>query len=417
MSPLLDRETIERAVSLAGDGPILIALSGGGDSTALLHLMVEALGAAQVGACVIDHALRPDSAKEARRAASFAKALHVHADVVTLTWPEPGARAQEEARDARYRALCATARKRRAQVIAVGHTRDDQAETVYLRANAGSAWRGLAGMRPLAPVPAWPGGRGFTLVRPLLGARRTALREVLEERRAQWIEDPSNSNEAFARVRARARLAELQKKGKLDPMRLAALAERLRPAAERVDRDAAALIEHAAEFEDGFIRLRRSAWRGGTEARRRALAALLTAAAGGAGVARGVDDLEGRLCDESFTGATLAGARIRARKDLIRIERDKGAVVGRAGGGQPLPPLALKEGEEAIWDGRLSLKTREAGWSVGHDDKGAPVLFKGETRVPLGDATAFAEARWLMAERVQHLLLPGERPKAPAFTG
>ena len=86
-------------------------------------------------------------------------------------------------------------------------------ETVLMRAAAGSNWRGLAGMAPLAPVPLWPEGRGLMLARPLLGARREALRKMLRARGAEWIEDPANADPAFERVRARAALSALEAKG------------------------------------------------------------------------------------------------------------------------------------------------------------------------------------------------------------
>src|SRR5512145_1318327 len=202
---MLDRLTIERMGAAAGDGPIQLALSGGGDSVALLHLMIDQIGAPRVRAAVVDHALRAGSAADARRAHAFARALGVEAAVVTLAWPSAGAkRAQRAARQARYAALCDRARAIGARVIAAAHTADDQAETVLMRAAAGSNWRGLAGMAPLAPVPLWPEGRGLVLARPLLGARREALRTMLRARGAEWIEDPANADPTFERVRARA---------------------------------------------------------------------------------------------------------------------------------------------------------------------------------------------------------------------
>ena len=197
------------------------------------------------------------------------------------------------------------------------------------------------------------------------------------------------------------------------------LAERLRPVADALDDEPPSLIERAAEICDGYIRIRRSAWRGGTEARRRALAVLLSAVSGGArDAAQGIDALEARLTDEGFSGATLGGARLKARADLVRIERDKGAVLGRAGGPGPLPPLPLAEGRETVWDGRLALTARRTGLVSRPRRQGSACSSQRRRRVFRSNKPALiAEARWLIAERVHHLLLPGERPKAPAFTG
>jgi tRNA(Ile)-lysidine synthase len=132
----------------------------------------EQLGGARFLALVVDHGLRAGSAADAARARDFAEALGVRAEVLTIAWAEGAKRAQAHARVARYDLLCARARQIEAQVIVVGHTADDQIETVFMRAGAQSSWRGLAGMSALAPAPVWPQGRGLWIARPLLGARR-----------------------------------------------------------------------------------------------------------------------------------------------------------------------------------------------------------------------------------------------------
>jgi len=397
---MLDRLTIERMTAEAGEGPILIALSGGGDSVALLHLLAETLGAHRLHAAVVDHALRDGSAADADRARGFAEALGVSATKLTLTWPDGPKRAQHYARIARYAALCNEARRIGARLIATGHTRDDQAETVLLRAARGSGWRGLAGMRALAPAPVWPAGRDVRLARPLLRTRRAALRETLFSRRATWIEDPANTNTDFARVRARAQLGQMECAG-LDPMRLAALAERLRPHADDLDRGALALIETSAAFEGDLIILDLGAWRASAVIQQRALSVLLLAAGGGEAEppAEQVDALLPQLETPAFQGATLAGAWLKPERRGLVMRRDPGALSGRADGAPPLAPLALSPNEEAVWDRRVALTASESGWSVSANT-GAPMLTRGDARRPL---TA-VPVRWLIRARVTHLL-------------
>jgi tRNA(Ile)-lysidine synthase len=397
---------IERLEAKAGAGRVIVALSGGGDSVALMHLLAEHLGAAGLHAVVIDHALRTGSADDARRAFGFARALGLTAEIVTLAWLEGGARGQGAARAKRYAALCGAARRLGAHVIATGHTRDDQAETVLLRAARGSGWRGLAGMRALTPLPVWPEGRGLWLARPLLQTPRTALREMLAARGAAWIEDPANANGSFARVRARRTLASLASAG-LEPMRFAALAERLTNPAAELDRAALALVHGAAEFHGDAVLLSRALWRGDDAVRQRALSALVTAAGGGASEppAGQAAALEAQLSAPDFKAATLAGAWLKGGAGLkwgagmIAIRRDMGALRGRADGATPLPPLAVEEQVESVWDGRLALRPVEAGWSVVVEN-GKPVLTKG------GEARPFSSlpAVWLIEERVEHLL-------------
>jgi tRNA(Ile)-lysidine synthase len=396
---MLDPLTIER-MEATGEGPILVALSGGGDSVALLHLLAEHFGAARLHAAVVDHQLREGSGDDARKAADIATAAGVEADILRLSWPDLASRAQEMARRLRYSSLCKTARRLGARVIAAGHTRDDQAETVVLRGSRGSGMRGLAGMRPFGPAPGWPDGRGLRLARPLLGARRAALRAHLRARGSSWIEDPSNEKEMYARVRARRMLAALEREG-LDPMRFAALSERLRPFVDAIDKRTAAFIAEAVEFHDDEIILDRARRRGEDAIKQRALEVLIMAASG---EERGpapmqLETVSAALDRADFTGATLAGAWLQPRGARILIRRDPGALSGRADGAAPLSALPLPAGEETVWDGRVAVTIDAPGWRVVFDGR-IPQLQRGEERRPL----AAASPHWLLRERVQHVL-------------
>lgn len=170
-----------------------MALSGGPDSTALLHLLC---GAAErrghrVVAAHFDHGLRPGSADEARLVRERASELGVACLVGAPERPLP--LAQEALRHARYRFLRDAARKAAAQRIATAHQADDQAETVLFRLLRGGGVRGLGGI---------PARRG-EIVRPLLPFRRDELREWLAGRGIPFLRDPSNADPRWARSRIR----------------------------------------------------------------------------------------------------------------------------------------------------------------------------------------------------------------------
>jgi tRNA(Ile)-lysidine synthase len=402
---MLDPVTIERMRAWTGEKPVLLALSGGGDSVALLHLLAAELSVGRVRAAIVDHALREGSAADAQRARSLADALGVKAEVLTLSWGE-GRRSQQAARLGRYRLLCDHARALGLSVIAAAHTADDQAETVLMRARAGSSWRGLAAMATFAYAPIWPEGRGVALARPILGARREALRDWLRAQNAAWIEDPANANLEFERVRIRARLAELGAVG-LDPMRLAQLARRLRARAAAIDEAAQALIERAVRLEDHAIRLSRKAWTAPRQVRLRALAVLLAAAAGAAREPSSpdVDDLETAICRPGFPGATLAGAWIAPAAEGVMLTRDPGAVVGRSGGQAPAAAIELPAGREVVWDGRLAVTAAAPGW-LAAPAKNAALL---ELRDAAGQARSgdgVVHIRSLLCARIRHAFAP-----------
>ncbi len=356
-------------------------------------------GGERLRAVIVDHALREGSANDARRAQTRAQALGVSAEIVTLAWPHEANRSQQSARDKRYVALCLAARNQGARVIALGHTADDQAETVFMRAAAGSAWRGLAGMAAIAPAPVWPEGRQIIVARPLLDARREDLRAFLRQRTIAWIEDPANANPAYERVRMRELLAALAGAG-FEPMRLARQARRLRALAEAIDARAGDLIARAARFEADRILITRALWSGGAEVRRRALSALIAAAAGaqrepGAGA---LARLEERLADKEFRGATLAGTRLRVDGGSLVLERDRGALAGRADGAPAMAALPLPGAVETIWDGRLALCAASDGVIVYADAAGM--------RLSLGKECDPVEvtSRWLLGDRAAHAL-------------
>jgi tRNA(Ile)-lysidine synthase len=174
-------------------------VSGGGDSLALAVLLAEWAGPPGVGlhAATVDHGLRAGSATEAQSVSRMLAPLGIAHDI--LSW-DGAARGnlQDSARRARYRLLSGWAREKQLAHVCVGHTRDDQAETVLLRLARGSGVDGLAAMSPARRDAGGP-----TWLRPLLSVRREELRQVLREAGIGWIEDPSNENQRFDRVRVR----------------------------------------------------------------------------------------------------------------------------------------------------------------------------------------------------------------------
>jgi tRNA(Ile)-lysidine synthase len=179
---------------------VAAAVSGGADSLALMHLL-KAWTVARQGrltALTVDHGLRPDSAAEARMVAGWAKAAGIEHHILNWTGDKPQSGLQAAARDARYGLLGAWCRTAHVLHLATAHQLDDQRETVAMRqARGGGNQTGLAGMSLIT------NREGVRLVRPLLGVPAADLRRFLTALGANWIEDPSNRQERFERIRWR----------------------------------------------------------------------------------------------------------------------------------------------------------------------------------------------------------------------
>ncbi len=218
-------------------GTVLLAVSGGPDSTALIHAAALLQAAASLRVATVDHGLRPEATGEADAVARASAALGLpHA---TLPWmgAKPLTGLQDAAREARYRLLADHAATCGAGLLLTAHTRDDQAETVLMRLASGSALAGLAGMRPERPL-----APGLVLGRPFLGLDKATLVAWCEARGLPYLRDPSNGDARFARARLRGAAAALAAEG-LTGARLARLAE-------RAARDEAALRKAAADALD-----------------------------------------------------------------------------------------------------------------------------------------------------------------------
>jgi tRNA(Ile)-lysidine synthase len=155
-------------------------------------------------ALTVDHGLRAEAAAEARFVGETAARLGVAHRTLLWQAPLPG---QARARHARHDLLAEAATHAGSRLILTAHTEDDQAETFLIRARAGSGWYGLAGIQPVSLSPAAGQGPPVFLARPLLHTSRASLRALLEDTGQAWIEDPSNENPAYERVRVRRRLA------------------------------------------------------------------------------------------------------------------------------------------------------------------------------------------------------------------
>ncbi|SDD29716.1 tRNA lysidine(34) synthetase TilS [Ruegeria marina] len=207
-----------------------IAVSGGSDSIALLHLAKRCFSGEdfQLFAATVDHGLRPEAVAEAEWVARVAADIGVaHETLIWKDWDGTG-NLQDQARRARYSLLTEWARRNQIETVALAHTADDQAETVLMRLGR------AAGVSGLAAIPKRRMQDGVVLVRPLLGVTRAALREFLTAAGLGWCDDPSNENTRYDRIKARKALATLQPLG-LDAQVLSEVASNMARAREALD--------------------------------------------------------------------------------------------------------------------------------------------------------------------------------------
>jgi tRNA(Ile)-lysidine synthase len=214
---------------------LLIAVSGGPDSTTLLLMAAEwaeRRGATRIEAATVDHGLRPDSAAEASGVAALCEGLGLNHRTLVWKGAKPSTRLQERAREARYRLLIAHARACRADALMTAHHADDQAETVLLRLLRGSGVGGLRGIDERSARD------GVVIARPLLSVSKAELIAFVQARGVAYVDDPSNADPRFARTRLRAMLGEFAREG-LDARALARLARRAGEADEALTKAAA----------------------------------------------------------------------------------------------------------------------------------------------------------------------------------
>jgi tRNA(Ile)-lysidine synthase len=182
---------------------LLVAISGGSDSTGLLVALVAHAGAdVALSAITIDHRLRPESAAEAATVAQLCAQLDIPHTTLAWTDEKPMSGISAAAREARYVLLCRAAADMDATAIVTGHTLDDQLETVAMRQTRGDGWvPGHAGMADAVLLH-----RRHWLLRPFLRTWRRDIRDFLREAGHGWIDDPSNGDMRYERVRTRAEL-------------------------------------------------------------------------------------------------------------------------------------------------------------------------------------------------------------------
>jgi len=203
-----------RRLKLPLNETIIVAVSGGADSTALL-LALDELNKANrtsltICAAHLDHGIRQDSKEDAQWVRQLARKLGLKAVIGRADVKAEASAASENleqtARRLRYEFLERTARRLHAKFVLTAHTMDDQAETVLLRLIRGTAGEGLSGMDALRPLSK---GSPITLVRPLLWGRRVQMEEYCHQRQIDFLHDEMNDDERFARVKIRKQLLPL----------------------------------------------------------------------------------------------------------------------------------------------------------------------------------------------------------------
>lgn len=389
-----------------------LAVSGGPDSTALM--LLAARWAADHGhpapiVLTVDHRLRSESKSEAAQVGAWAGALGLRHDTLVWHGPKPNSNIQAMARSARYGLIGRFCARHGIGAVLTGHTLDDQAETVLQRLGRGSGVDGLAAMAPDAPLPvAQPDLRHIRLVRPLLGVSRARVMATLTAFDHPWIDDPSNQDMQYGRVRIRRALALLAPEG-INAERLAQTAAHMARARRALTHATDVLCAQAAVFHDaGYVRVDGATlFTASDELVLRALSRLLMTI-GGATFPPRHDRLvrlfdamqgDGSAATPFGRGRTLAGCRILSPDSQGRflIVRELRALNRRLA--EPDQTVRIGFGQTVTWDNRFQL-------TLGPDQMGHNPRWNGDVR-PLGQAGWRQINQTLGPDRLSHGVPPG----------
>ncbi len=341
---------------IAEEHAIGLAVSGGADSTALMALAAgwarERETPPKLVVLTVDHQLRAGSADEARQVGDQAAALGLKHETLVWSGEKPASDIQAAAREARYRLLSARARELGLRVVLTAHHLDDQAETFLMRLARGSGVYGLAAMPKERSVA------GVRLVRPLISVPQARLEATLRQAGLSWIDDPSNRDTRFARVRMRDVMPVLSEEG-LTAERLAATAGRLRRAAAALDGEAGKILSNnTIVHSGGFAGFSIAALSDVADEIGLRVVTRLLMAVGGGDYAPRLERLEALFaefarsrCGTSPVKRTLSGVVIEEKATRFWFYREE----GRAG----TTALALAPGSSAVWDRRFDVGLSE----------------------------------------------------------
>lgn len=348
----------------------------------LAHLRAKG-GVPHVVILTVDHGLRAEAAAEAAFVAKEATRLGFVCEVLRWEGDKPATGIQDAARQARrnlmldvLRAECGilnTIFRKNAlypsldRALVMAHHLEDQAETVLMRLGRGSGLEGLGGMRPRgravrAPVAERPEEFSATVFRPLFDASKVRLVATLEAYGARWVEDPSNEDDRFERVRVRRMLAQLGEVG-LSPEKISLSARRLRDADEAMRRRGAfahsqeascLLMPHLGDvatmadwYAAPYLYVRTLRW----------LMRIYGGAARPAELSQ-IEQLAFRLSHETnaslFAGMTLGGCKIELATEKAEPGSARSGIrirIYREGSGNGLPVASILPGQSVDWDG------------------------------------------------------------------
>ncbi|MCP9482749.1 tRNA lysidine(34) synthetase TilS [Shimia sp. CNT1-13L.2] len=315
-----------------------VAVSGGSDSLGLLHLVHDwgNTHGRTVFAATVDHGLRDEAAAEAARVGEICAGRGVaHRVLDWRDWNQSG-NLQAEARAARYRLLADWARELELDAVLLGHTQDDLAENLLIRLSRRAGVDGLSAMASRFERD------GQVFARPLLGVSREALREDLRSRGIEWLDDPSNENAAFDRVKARQALAVLAPLG-IDTDALADVSRNLSDAREALEWQVNVLAAQAVTQDRGDLVVEVSSLQSAPiELRRRLLVAAVRWVSGADYAPRRASLGQVMAKIEAGEGTTLSGCLMTVAKGHLRVTREYAAVAKSVAAGE-------------VWDGRWQL--------------------------------------------------------------
>ncbi len=315
-----------------------VAVSGGSDSIAALNILTGAARARDISiaAITINHGLRAEAEAEAAFVAESCKKLGIRHDIRRWQDWDGSGNLQAQARDARYGLMAAWARETGVDYIALGHTQDDQAETFLMRLARGAGVDGLSEMKRVFSRG------GVTWLRPFLRSSRAALRAHLLRHGLNWVDDPSNDDPQFERVRLRQAMAQFGEVG-LDTATLSQSSQNLADVRDALDFYVRCAAADFVQIEQGDVLLSDMS-QTPPEVRRRLISAILRWMSGDdfAPRAAAMAQLQDGL--DAAGKHVLAGCVITRDGQQTRFTREWNAVRG------------LTCATDEVWDNRWRLE-------------------------------------------------------------